>query len=166
MVYLMGFDSSYEGIDDSSGVIVRACHGHDVMSAEMVAEEISDLIKARKTRGASSMPCLVIIDSFEDYRSILGYQGETRLTEMLREGPGTSVYFIITGGGFGLGQISGSVERNIKTVLSLRQKNRFEYIDTLRSTEITVLPEGDIKGRGIMLSHGGTVEFQIADPEE
>ncbi len=164
------------GIDLDSGMmeefmeqpfVERIVSGQDVLGIEELLDDLGDMTESRKALAGSSeeteaSPAVVLIDSYEDLRNTAGYKCETKLAELMREGPGVGISYVMTGGGFGLGQISGSAERNIKTVLSLQQRNRYDYMDALHTSGIETIPEEDIKGRGLTVIRGRVLEFQIA----
>ena len=164
-IYFLGSEREVVGMYQASPIVVRASDIRNAMDIELMLEDVAELVKAREHIDDQKQIYLIILDSYEDFRISAGYKGESEIAELMRKGPGENVYFIITGGGFNMGQIPGSIERNIKTVICLSQKNKFEYMDALRTADLSILPDNRIKGRGIILKEGRTLEFQTAYPD-
>ncbi|MBQ3281489.1 MAG: FHA domain-containing protein [Eubacterium sp.] len=164
-VYGIDLDSGMMEEFEDSSFVGRVVTGQDVLGIEELLDDLGEMTERRKAASEETnagSPCVVLIDSYEDFRNTAGYKCETMLADLMREGPGVGISYVVTGGGFGLGQISGSVERNIRTVLSIQQRNRYEYMDTLHTSGIETIPEEDIKGRGLTVIRGRVLEFQIA----
>lgn len=136
--------------------------GKDADAAEDFLDELSDEIQERKASGTVRPAAVAAIDGYEELRDVTGYSGEKKLADLMREAESAGMIFIVTGGGFGLGQITGGAEKTIKTVLCLRQRSIYDYMDALHTKDIYRIPDPDIKGRGMALIGGRAVEFQTA----
>ena len=160
-ISILAFDPGASGKPEDLKVRRYVC-GRDADEAEDFLDEIAEEIQERKTAGIIKPYKVIAVDSYEDLRDITGYSGEKKLSDMMREAESAGVIFIVTGGGFGLGQITGGAEKTIKTVLCLRQRSIYEYMDALHTKDISRVPDPDIRGRGMALIGGRAVEFQTA----
>ena len=61
-----------------------------------------------------------------------------------------------------MNEIPGRIGENLKTVLCLELPDKFAYADVLHMTQIHVMPETGIKGRGLALFGGQVLEYQTA----
>ncbi|MBR2548045.1 MAG: FHA domain-containing protein [Eubacterium sp.] len=160
-ISILALDSGRQGKPDWLRAERYVCE-RDLEAADDLLDEISEEIQERKASGVNRPYAVVAIDSYEDLRDITGYSGEKKLADMMREAESAGVIFIITGGGYGLGQITGGAEKTIKTTLCLRQRSIYDYMDALHTKDIYRMPDPDIKGRGMALINGRAVEFQTA----
>ena len=172
---LDGTDTEINILDLDSGMLKeleeeglnvrRYVGGSDSLEIEDFLDDIEEEIDERKTAD-DKQRAVVVIDSYEELRNKTGYSGEKKLADLMREAEGAGMTIVITGGGFGLGQIAGGAEKNIKTVLCLAQRSIYDYMDALHTKEIYAIPDADIKGRGLTLTDGRVVEFQTAVCDE
>ena len=58
--------------------------------------------------------------------------------------------------------ITTRVGENLNTILCLSLNDKYEYSEFLHTTQIDVLPETGIKGRGLVLCDGRVLEYQAA----
>lgn len=105
---------------------------------------------------------LIVIDNFAGFKEKTENAYEDILIQLSREGAGYGMYLLITSAGFGLSEIQSRIGDNIRTVISLEMGDKFKYMDVLRTTHIPVLPEAEVKGRGLAFVDGSLLEFQTA----
>ena len=105
---------------------------------------------------------LIFIDNFAAFRTKGGERYDNQLQRLAREGVGYGVFLIVSSQGFGLSEIPSRLGDSIRTVLALEQQDKFKYMDVLRKTRIEILPESDIKGRGLAVVGDKVLEFQTA----
>lgn len=105
---------------------------------------------------------LLVVDNYANMKEKTGNAFEENFIRIAREGAGYGVYLLMTSAGFGLAEIPSRIGDNIRTVVSLEMGDRFKYMDVLRTTHIPVLPEQDVKGRGLAYYQGNLLEFQTA----
>ena len=109
------------------------------------------------------LPAIVIvIDNFAGFKEKTDNAYEETLIQLSREGAGYGMYMLITSAGFGISEIQSRIGDNIRTVISLEMGDKFKYMDVLRTTRIPVLPEAEVKGRGLAFVEGNLLEFQTA----
>ncbi|MDO4617665.1 MAG: type VII secretion protein EssC [Lachnospiraceae bacterium] len=112
---------------------------------------------------------MIVIDNLSSLREKTKYQYDDALLRLVREGAGYGIFLVCTAAGFGMNEIPTRIADNIKTVLSLEQADKYKYMEILRTTHLSVVPESNIKGRGLADVDGRILEFQTAlsvDAEE
>lgn len=138
---------------------------------------LNDIMKERKllfkggnysqylqaNRNKDTLPAiLAVIDNYANFREKTGNQFDEEMLRISREGVGYGIFLVITAAGFGSNEIPGRVNDNIRTVISLEMGDKFKYSELLRTTRVEILPETDVKGRGLAYVHGNILEFQTA----
>ncbi|MGN0621783.1 MAG: FtsK/SpoIIIE domain-containing protein [Porcipelethomonas sp.] len=108
----------------------------------------------------------VVIDNFADFREKTEDKYEDVIMRISRDGIGCGIFLVITAAGFGMTEIPNRVADNIKSVICLEMGDKYKYMEVLRTNSINVLPESDIKGRGLACIGDGVLEFQTALAEE
>ena len=69
---------------------------------------------------------------------------------------------MLTSAGFGHADIPTRLGDSFRYVISLEQTDKFKYMDALRRTRLTIIPESNIKGRGLAPVGERVLEFQTA----
>lgn len=105
---------------------------------------------------------LVVIDNLAGLREKSGGKYDDLWQRLAREGVGYGIYLLVTAAGFGVGEIPSRMGDNIRMVLTLEQTDKFKYMEAMRVTRLPVLPEEDVRGRGLALVEGRILEFQAA----
>lgn len=105
---------------------------------------------------------LLVADNYANLKEKTNNAYEEDFIRIAREGAGYGIYLLLTSAGFGLSEIPSRIGDNIRTVISLEMGDKYKYIDVLRTTQIPVLPEQDVKGRGLAFCGGNLLEFQTA----
>ena len=105
---------------------------------------------------------LLVIDNFANFSEKTENIYSDMIFRIAREGVGYGIFLAISAGGFGMSEIPNRVADNIKTVVCLEMGDKFKYMDILHMTHISVLPETDVKGRGLANVNGTLLEFQTA----
>ncbi len=109
------------------------------------------------------MPAImVVIDNVASFREKTKNKYDDILLRLAREGVGYGIYLIVSAAGFGISEIPSRIADNIRTVISLEQADKFKYMEVLRMTRVPILPEVDVRGRGLALVDGEVLEFQTA----
>ena len=103
-----------------------------------------------------------VIDNYAALREKTAERYESVISRIAREGIGYGIYLILSGGGFGLGEIPSRIADQIRTVISLEMPDKFKYMDVLRLTRVPILPETNVKGRGLVRIGEQVLEFQTA----
>lgn len=105
---------------------------------------------------------LIVIDNYANFREKNNSQFDEDMIRISREGVGYGIFLVLASGGFGTAEIQNRVADNIRTVVSLEMGDKFKYMEVLRITRTEVLPETDVKGRGLANVNGRILEFQTA----
>jgi S-DNA-T family DNA segregation ATPase FtsK/SpoIIIE len=105
---------------------------------------------------------LVVVDNVGAFREKTKNKYDDALLRLAREGVGYGMFLAVTAAGFGMAEIPARMGDNIRTVLSLEQADKFKYMEVMRMTHLHILPETDIRGRGLAAVDGNVLEFQTA----
>ena len=148
---------------------------HDPDKTEKLFVLLSNLVAERKRLfqgggytqyvkfGSRAVPYVVlVIDNYAGFREKTDNKFESDLITLSREGMNYGVSLIITAGGFGAGELQMRIADNFRFVVCLELGDRFKYAEVLRTRVIDVLPEANIKGRGLASVNGRILEFQTA----
>lgn len=115
-----------------------------------------------QVHGAVIPAILVAIDGYANFKEKTAAKYEEEIIKLAREGAGYGIYLVFTGSGFGLHDISNRTAEHFRSVICLEMGDKFKYMEALRTSRIEVLPEQDVKGRGLVSVGGGILEFQTA----
>lgn len=115
-----------------------------------------------KVHGVTLPAILVFIDNYAAFKEKTEERYEDFLIRLSKEGVSQGIYLILSGNGFGMSDITARVGENINTTLCLALQDKFAYVDLLHNNQIEVLPEGNIRGRGLALYGGRVLEYQTA----
>lgn len=111
------------------------------------------------------VPAIIIaIDNMAAFRNKTKNAYEDILTMLLKEGAGYGIFFIVTAAGFGINEIPLRMGDNFRNVICLEMNDKFAYTDALRTLHLDVLPEENVKGRGLAKIGDSYLEFQTALP--
>lgn len=105
---------------------------------------------------------VVVIDNFSAFKEKTNDMYEKQIIQLSREGVGHGIFLLFSAGGFGMNEIPNRIGENLKTVLCLELADKFAYSDVMHTTQIQVLPEAGIKGRGLTLFNSRILEYQTA----
>lgn len=105
---------------------------------------------------------LIVIDNLGAFREKTKYIYDDLLLRLAREGVGYGMFLVVSAAGFGMSEIPSRLADNIKTVFALEQADKFKYMEVLRVSRLGILPETDVRGRGLAEVDGRILEFQTA----
>lgn len=109
------------------------------------------------------MPAKIIaIDNYANFREKTNNAFDDIMFRISRDGVGYGIFLLIASAGFGASEIPNRMADNIRTVYCLEMGDKFKYADTMHTTHIEVMPEADVKGRGLASVAGNILEFQTA----
>lgn len=112
--------------------------------------------------GQSLPAILLVIDNYAAFRDKTAEQYEETVRRLAKEGLSYGVYLFITGGGFGSGEISSALADSIRTCICLEMADSYQYSDVMRVARVPVMPESNVKGRGLVEYGDRIIEFQTA----
>ena len=105
---------------------------------------------------------IVVIDNYASFRAKTDNQYDFFLLNMMKECNAYGIYFILSAGGYSSGEIPGKMAELIRTAFALELTERFAYSDVLHEVHLDVLPETNVKGRGLVKIGESVLEFQTA----
>jgi DNA segregation ATPase FtsK/SpoIIIE, S-DNA-T family len=105
---------------------------------------------------------LIVIDNYANFREKTDNAYENDLIQLSRDGAGYGIFLVISSAGFGSMEIQSRIGDNIRNVICLEMGDKFKYADAMRTMHIEVLPEADVKGRGLAYMGSSILEYQTA----
>ncbi|MCM1159239.1 MAG: type VII secretion protein EssC [Bacteroidales bacterium] len=105
---------------------------------------------------------LVIIDNVSAFIEKTEEEYIDFLIMLSKEGVSHGIYLLLTGAGFGTTEIPSRVAENIKTTICTEMADKFAYSDVMHTVAIDVIPETNIKGRGLAYYGNRILEYQTA----
>lgn len=105
---------------------------------------------------------ILFVDNYGSFKEKTEEAYEDMMIKLSKEGVSHGIFLVVSGAGFGINDITGRVGENINTTLCLSMQDKFEYMDLLHASQIEVLPEGGIKGRGLAYYDKRVLEYQTA----
>ena len=174
-VYAVDYSSqmlcAFEGDAHVGGVVIE---GEDEKLDKLFVM-LADLLQERKTRirGGSflqymqmsrePMPAVVVvIDGYANFNEKTESRYENQLLELSRSAEGYGIYLVIACGGFGNGELQTKIAGNMRQSICLELGDKYLYGDALHTMHFDVLPEQNVKGRGLALVDGSVLEYQAA----
>lgn len=115
-----------------------------------------------KAYGVRYPAIFLVIDNYSGFSEKTENEYADTVLKFAREGVAYGIFLVLSSAGFGMSEIPNRIGDNIKNIVSLEMGDKFKYMDVLRSSHINVLPEADIKGRGLVNIKGSILEFQTA----
>ncbi|MEH2928691.1 type VII secretion protein EssC [Candidatus Ventrimonas sp. KK005] len=115
-----------------------------------------------RANGVTVPAVILAIDNYASFREKTDNQYEDVMMHIAHDGVGYGIFLAVTAGGFGSTEIQSKIADNIKTVISLQMNDKFQYADVMRLPRVDILPEANIKGRGLAKVGERILEFQTA----
>ncbi len=111
----------------------------------------------------TSLPAImVVIDNYSAFRAKTDNGYDDFLLKLSKEGVSCGIFLVLTAMGFSMNEIPSRLGENIRTVICLEMTDKFAYSDALRTLHLDVLPEENVKGRGLAKVGESFLEFQTA----
>jgi len=115
-----------------------------------------------RVHGVELPAILIVIDNYAAFRNKSAQDYDETIMQLVKEGGSCGIFMIMTAGGFGSLEIPTRVADNIRTTLSLEMSDKFQYSEVMRMTHLEVLPEVNVKGRGLAKVGDDVLEYQTA----
>ncbi len=110
-----------------------------------------------------TIPSIVIcIDNYANFVAKTNGLYDEIMMQLAKEGISYGIFLVITGGGFGASDIPSRFGENLRTVVCLELKDKFQYGDVMHCMHIDTVPEVNIKGRGLAYVGERILEYQTA----
>ncbi len=113
-----------------------------------------------QVNGVKVPAIMIAIDNVGAFREKTENKYDERLIRLAKEGISYGIYLALTAAGFSSAEITTKLGDNIKNVVCLQMSDKFAYADALRNNAIDVIPENNVKGRGLTLVGERVLEFQ------
>lgn len=115
-----------------------------------------------RANGVTVPAIIIAIDNYANFREKTENRYEDVMMHIAHDGVGYGIFLAITAGGFGSTEIQNRIADSIKTVITLQMNDKFQYADAMRLPRVDILPEANIKGRGLAKVGERILEFQTA----
>lgn len=174
-IYALDFSSkmmsAFDGLAHFGGIMYEGDDERIAKFFNMIGRILNERKKAFRGGNYSQyvqvhgveFPAIVIaIDNFSAFKEKTEDAYEKIIVQLSKEGVGHGIFLLLTAGGFGMNEIPNRIAENLKTVFCLELPDKFSYGDVLHTTQIQVMPEAGIKGRGLVLFGNRILEYQTA----
>lgn len=112
-----------------------------------------------------SLPAIVVaIDNYSAFRSKTNNLYDDFVLKLSKEGVSCGIFLVIAAMGVSATEIPGRLGENLRTVICLEMNDKYAYAEALRTIRVDVLPEENVKGRGLTKVGDSFLEFQTALP--
>lgn len=115
-----------------------------------------------QANGVKVPAIMILLDNISSFREKTANRYDDKLIRFAKEGVSYGIFLVVTAAGFSTTEIPNKMGDNLKTVICLQMNDKFGYSDALRSNRIEVLPESNVKGRGLAVVGESILEFQTA----
>ncbi len=115
-----------------------------------------------RVNGIKLPAIMIVIDNYATFRNKSIEDYDDIMMQLVKEGVGCGIFLMITAGGFGSLEIPNRLADNIRSTISLEMSDKFQYSEVLRQTHLEVLPEVNVKGRGLARVGEEILEYQTA----
>ena len=119
------------------------------------------------TLDEAPLPAVIVaIDNYSAFAAKTENVYDDFILTLAKEGVSCGIFLVITAAGFSVSEIPMRLGENFRTVLCLEMNDKFAYADAMRTLHIEVMPEENVKGRGLAKVGDAILEFQTALPAE
>lgn len=109
------------------------------------------------------LPAMVLaIDGYANFREKTENRFENELIELSRDAEGYGIYLVITCNAFGGAELQSKIADKMRQSICLELGDKYNYVDILHTSHLEVLPEANVKGRGLVEVSGSILEYQTA----
>lgn len=105
---------------------------------------------------------VVVIDNVASFRAKTNSFYDDLILNILKEGTNYGIFFVVTAAGFAMNEIPSRMVDSFRTVICLEMNDKYAYGDALRTMHLEVLPEENVKGRGLAKVGDSILEYQTA----
>lgn len=105
---------------------------------------------------------LLCIDGYANFREKTEDRFENNLIELAREAEGYGIYLMISCADFGGAELPNKIADKMRQSICLEMPDRFSYSTVLHVSRCEVMPETNVKGRGLVVLYGAVLEYQTA----
>lgn len=105
---------------------------------------------------------LIIIDNVSAFNEKTEEHYMDDLITLSKEGVSHGIYMLLSGAGIGNTDIPSRAAENIKTFITTEMADKYAYGDVMKTMAFDVVPESNIKGRGLAYYGNRILEYQVA----
>lgn len=105
---------------------------------------------------------LIIIDNVSAFNEKTEEEYVDALITLSKEGVSHGIYLLLTGSGIGPADIPSRAAENIKTFITTEMADKYAYGDVMYTMSFDVVPESNVKGRGLAYYGNRILEYQTA----
>lgn len=174
-LYLIDFSSQMLGAFENAAHVGGVMYESDMDKINKCFHMIAQMLEERKqlfrggnysqyvqVHGVTIPAVIVAIDNMANFREKTGDKYADLILSLTRDAAGYGIYFLISAAGVGSSEIPNKVKDNIKTTICLEMGDRYKYMEAMGTNRLEIMPEEDIKGRGLAIWNGTVLEFQAA----
>lgn len=111
----------------------------------------------------NEMPAIVlVIDGYANFREKTENRFEASLLELSRSAEGYGIYLAIGSANIGSSDLQSKIADNFRQKICLEMGDKYSYGPILGNTSFDILPETNVKGRGLANIDGNILEYQTA----
>jgi len=166
-VYIISNDEkAFESFKDFENVIkvMSQPEEDDIQDVLMTIQKLFEQRKNKKENEYSDR-IVFIIDGYETFKELMGREYDDVIYKIMRMAPKAGANVILSGQMFGMGYIPTKLQMAVQNIVALKLKDRSFYVDAFGISNIDVMPERNVKGRGIALFDDRILLFQTAVAE-
>lgn len=115
-----------------------------------------------QVNGVTLPMILIIIDNVSAFIEKTEEAYVDDLVMLSKEGVSHGIYMLLSGATIGAADIPSRAAENIKTFLTTEMADKYAYGDVLHTIAFDVVPEANIKGRGLAYYGNRILEYQTA----
>lgn len=115
-----------------------------------------------KAYGLTIPAVIIAVDNYAGFKEKTENKYEQFFVRLARDGAGYGIFMMLSAQGFGMNEIPNRIGDSISNVITLSLGDKFKYMDVLRTTQIPMVPEVGVKGRGLASYGNRLLEFQTA----
>ena len=105
---------------------------------------------------------LIVIDNYGSFHEKTGETYDAIMSQLVKEGVGYGIFLLVSSGGIGAKEIPTRMAENFRTGICLEMQDVYAYGEILHVLRPEVIPEANVKGRGLIGYGNKIIEFQTA----
>lgn len=115
-----------------------------------------------QVHGAVLPAIVLVIDGYANFREKTDNRFEANLMELSRSAEGYGIYLAIGSTNIGSNDLQSKIADNFRQRICLEMGDKYSYGPLLGTTSFDILPETNVKGRGLANVDGNILEYQTA----
>lgn len=176
-LYIIDFSAKLLGVfsecDHVGGIMTDAEEDQEKISKfftlmTSIVNERKNLLAGSNFRdyvehSGKTLPAIVIvIDNYASFTDKTDERYDDILRQLAKDGISYGIFLLFTAAGFGTSEIPTRMADNFRTTLCLEMSDIYQYSDVMRVVKVPVMPESNVKGRGLVYYGDRIIEFQTA----